>query len=1033
VTVCYGPAGSPDVAWLGGILYNAEQAFDGPRICVGDFNWRPCYDGLASAPWSVAVTPPTTRIGTARPTRCVISGGEVTSVDTVCLAAVPHHMAVLYRTSLKVGNGFGQVPLRVKHTAQYQWATAPLPSEELGFRAAAETAACAPSLFALLSEAWTAWHGRAEAVLRHAAECELATMTVRAERSKGSDPMVKQKPAAAAHRANECVMKRWVRKLQRQAAEQCRFGDKGACLSAKAVRSWQRLLQHKNIHELDSCPRSWEEAEFAASALYGKIEAKEAVQRSIAYRRRFRTMCREVIKDGAKILKQEQVATFSAQDMHDDWKDVWCPPSIGGDETGSAWIIAAEACGMERAAERVWQPPSFEAFATAIKNTDGAAGWDGWQAAELHALVAYAPWCVYELYQLLLRTMDGATTDDGRQACRRLLAWRVVGVPKRNPLDSRPICVASVIIRAWNRTLLHMLPPLPPEQFGERGVHAAIASWLLAEGQAGGEIDLEKAFDTVAHGAGAESLRFGGTPAIVVDWMLESWNAPRRCHVHGDMSEEINPCGSIPAGDPLSMRTLGGILAPWHKIVKMECPTVNTWAYADDRSLKANRDAKEFDSEEAATTAATSDITAALQFAADIFDRPIGLRENVKKRQRWSGSADAEHLGVRAVGSSNPAHAAPCKLRDGWEPIIAVAMRLSHIPGALEVRERIAASCVLPMARWAAPFIEPPPLALDRAVMRAVVRTGNTWWCLARFWADRAQVCPTMATAIQTLKTAGKYFVNIPLSVKGNICRHAALLGLDLVDVGEDGQVWVTPGADADYRLVDIAEEASLAAEVPWVHRLRGGVFCASDGKGQHTCRLAARIACLNRRRGKVRRNDDDGLEHADVEVLSTPTWQSWVRSLDARKRGALRIWRSGAVMSPARLQSMRKPDCPWCGATMASARHLWADCYRFQPLRDQLQADVGFDAGWWGRQPHCTAKSGWVTFDSARTLTSRAKAAVAANSLGISIISELMDTIWGDVDFCRVSAKESLLKPVCKRPRPSAVVETPTVAAARR
>ena len=71
----------------------------------------------------------------------------------------------------------------------------------------------------------------------------------------------------------------------------------------------------------------------------------------------------------------------------------------------------------------------------------------------------------------------------------------------------------------------------------------------------------------------------------------------------------------------------------------------------------------------------------------------------------------------------------------------------------------------------------------------------------------------------------------------------------------------------------------------------------------------------------------------------------------------------------------------------MASARHLWAECHKFKPKREALEAQFGMDSGWWQRQPRITSKSGWITFEAARSLHGRGKAMIAANSLGIEVV----------------------------------------------
>ena len=150
---------------------------------------------------------------------------------------------------------------------------------------------------------------------------------------------------------------------------------------------------------------------------------------------------------------------------------------------------------------------------------------------------------------------------------------------------------------------------------------------------------------------------------------------------------------------------------------------------------------------------------------------------------------------------------------------------------------------------------------------------------------------------------------------------------------------------------------------------------------------------CLRRRMTLKPRYDDEGLHHADVEVLAQREWKDWKGSLSPQTFGALRLWRGGAVVSPTRLVRARDPTCPFCHHEWASARHLFADCPHFEDDRKALQLKAGFDAGWWSRQPAYVLKSGWITFDAAASLGGRTKAAIAANHLGATIVEALCGT----------------------------------------
>ena len=60
-----------------------------------------------------------------------------------------------------------------------------------------------------------------------------------------------------------------------------------------------------------------------------------------------------------------------------------------------------------------------------------------------------------------------------------------------------------------------------------------------------------------------------------------------------------------------------------------------------------------------------------------------------------------------------PLPAALPQPRDGWKTLEETAKKLFTIPGPRTVRELVASTCFIPKVRWAAPFIEVPPLELN--------------------------------------------------------------------------------------------------------------------------------------------------------------------------------------------------------------------------------------------------------------------------------------------------------------------------------
>ena len=118
---------------------------------------------------------------------------------------------------------------------------------------------------------------------------------------------------------------------------------------------------------------------------------------------------------------------------------------------------------------------------------------------------------------------------------------------------------------------------------------------------------------------------------------------------------------------------------------------------------------------------------------------------------------------------------------------------------------------------------------------------------------------------------------------------------------------------------------------------------------------------------------------------------------MSPQDRLLLSIWRAGASSTPTRrfrgplVDRTGAPNdvahCPFCLQPQASARHFWADCSRFDPLRALLEAEFSIPPSWWATQPRVTAKTGWVTFDAHPQPSRRAAFQVAACRLGIEVL----------------------------------------------
>ena len=564
-----------------------------------------------------------------------------------------------------------------------------------------------------------------------------------------------------------------------------------------------------------------------------------------------------------------------------------------------------------------------------------------------------------------------------------MFAWRVVGIPKRDPSESRPIAIASFLLRAWQKAILDALPNAPEGQWAEIGVIPAVADFMAwADGcpSAGGELDLAKAYDSVLHGPAAAALQFSGAPREVVAWLQEAWKAKRICNVNGELAAPILPSSGILPGDPTSGRVLSLLLRPWHSA--MEAQDVKSAAYADDRSIKAaGADVKE----------AEAKVELALQDTA-LFDKAVGLKENAKKRQRWKGGETAEHLGLN-LQLGGPEEGQEVKLpapRDGWDSIEDGIKRLSMLPAGFEARAAVARGCILPKFRWAVPFIQQPPRVIADTLYRQLLRTGCTWWCVARVWADHVMTHPNFSVAIQALKVAGR----LPASVVRNaaVRQHAACIGM-VPKWGEGNEFRLEPCEGSDTRIV---EAARAAVKSQGSNRSKRTDFDPACGAGEHAMRVAARVKALGLRpkNARVARGDCEGLTEADVEAMSHPKWKRWIKTLDEEEKTRLRVWRGGATSTPTRRFSCRRGQtsddpraaCRWCSHPRASARHFWQECPRFNALRGELEVEHDVPKNWWRVQPSCTSKTGWITLSAAKEAAKRAEFQIAACRLGIAI-----------------------------------------------
>ena len=352
------------------------------------------------------------------------------------------------------------------------------------------------------------------------------------------------------------------------------------------------------------------------------------------------------------------------------------------------------------------------------------------------------------------------------------------------------------------------------------------------------------------------------------------------------------------------------------------------------------------------------------------------MQENTRKRQTWELSQEVEHLGLRGA----PATAHPLALRDGWDAIQENFRLLSRLPGGLHIREEAARLFFKPKWLWPAPLLEVAPRRLVHELRKALLNyTDCSWWCQARFWADRIDIHPVYGAAVNSALAALRLGVPVSAIARTALSTHLRELGLCIASWDQRG-LFLSPLSE------DLCFRKTLRPYFSHRRANKPALKCDTE-KGAHALRLAARYRCLQET--KLTRYDSEGINDVDVDASSQPYWATWRKRLDARQMLLLAIYRGGAASTPTRRQAMPQNStrCPFCDRPQASMRHFWAECPAFEPTRQNLMRQFAIPVGWFQEQPRVTAKSGWVTFSASPCKAKRAKLQVAACELGMEVL----------------------------------------------
>ena len=220
---------------------------------------------------------------------------------------------------------------------------------------------------------------------------------------------------------------------------------------------------------------------------------------------------------------------------------------------------------------------------------------------------------------------------------------------------------------------------------------------------------------------------------------------------------------------------------------------------------------------------------------------------------------------------------------------------------------------------------------------------------------------------------------------------HVDTLGLTVVSSHPTRGLILECPRNSDRRL--LRQVAHTNTELPFAQQLPPRQLWGSMPDGQHLLRLAARILVLQS--VNTNRYDTEGIENVDVQVQSHYYWRKWLTTLNDNERLRLTIYRGGASWTPTRRHYNRDDStvldhgCPHCTEPLASLRHYWAECPRFNDLRNAYNEQYKLPDNWWRQQPRVTSKSGWITTSAATTPFLRATYQVAACRLGIAITAD--------------------------------------------
>ena len=119
--------------------------------------------------------------------------------------------------------------------------------------------------------------------------------------------------------------------------------------------------------------------------------------------------------------------------MRKDWEPHWCPSKNMARTAEASWHKIADDADFGVVSEE--SPdltlPNWDDFAASMMKASGSAGFDGWTATEVHAMLKHLKPFAKELYELWCETSLLCATQrvvDSELNCL-LWPWKVVSIP----------------------------------------------------------------------------------------------------------------------------------------------------------------------------------------------------------------------------------------------------------------------------------------------------------------------------------------------------------------------------------------------------------------------------------------------------------------------------------------------------------------------------------------------------------------------------------------------------------------------------